>query len=231
MRPVVLDTSVVLPAVLSPRGYRRRFWVVLALGALASRRDLLRQEADALRAGSADAGGQVGGARLEVLAEHAEARHLRLREALPAGCPDDWQLVASRPLLAEYERKLREAGPRLDPSLSDANIDIVRQQIAAVCAGVTEDFDPELIPAYTPDRKDDPVIHTALLADASWLIADDTKHICTQSEGTTEYQLPGTDRRVSAVTFSRFLDHLSDIDLDHVDPGLLEVAFRPFRGG
>jgi hypothetical protein len=104
------------------------------------------------------------------------------------------------------------------------------QQIAAVCAEVTEDFDPELIPAYTPDRKDDPVIHTALLADASWLIADDTKHICTQPEGTTEYQLPGTDRRVSAVTFSRFLDHLSDIDLDHVDPGLLEVAFRPFGG-
>jgi len=31
MRPVVLDTSVVLPAVLSPRGYRRRFLVVILL--------------------------------------------------------------------------------------------------------------------------------------------------------------------------------------------------------
>jgi predicted nucleic acid-binding protein len=227
MRPVVLDTSVVLPAVLSPRGYRRRFWVVLALGALAARRDLLRQEADALRAGSASTGGQVGGARFEVLAEQAEARYERLREGLPEGCPDDWQLVASRPLLAEYERKLREAGPRLDPTLREADIDVVRRQIAAVCVDATEDFDPELIPSYTSDRKDDPVIHTALLADASWLIADDTKHICTQSEGGTEYQLPGTDRRVSAVTFSRFLDHLSEIDLDQVDPGLLEVAFRP----
>jgi hypothetical protein len=65
-------------------------------------------------------------------------------------------------------------------------------------------------PAYTSDRKDDPVIRSALLADATWLIADDTKHICTQSEGATEYQLQGTDRRVSAVTFSRFLDHLSE---------------------
>ena len=63
-------------------------------------------------------------------------------------------------------------------------------------------------------------------ADAAWLIADDTRHICTQSEGVTEYQLPGTDRCVSAVTFSRFLDHLSDIDLDHVDPSLLTTAFR-----
>ncbi len=115
MRPVVLDTSVVLPAVLSPRGYRRRFWVVLTLGALAARRDVLHQEADALRAGSASTGGQVGGASLEMLAEQAEARYERLREGLPEGCPDDWQLVASRPLLAEYERKLREAGQEFRP--------------------------------------------------------------------------------------------------------------------
>ena len=231
MRPVVLDTSVVLPAVLSPRGYRRRFWVVLALGALAARRDLLRQEADALRAESASAGGQAGGATLEVLAMQAEARYARLREALPEGCPDDWQLVASRPLLAEYERKLREAGPRLDPTLREEDIDVVRQQIAAVCVDVTEDFDPELIPSYTSDRKDDPVVHTALLADASWLIVDDTKHICTQPGGSTEYQLPGTDRRIGAMTFSRFLDHLTDIDLDQVDPSLLEVAFQSSGDG
>jgi hypothetical protein len=32
------------------------------------------------------------------------------------------------------------------------------------------------------------------------------------------------------VTFSRFLDHLSDIDLDQVDPSLLEVAFRSSGG-
>lgn len=64
MRPVVLDTSVALPAVLSPRGYRRRFLVVLALGALAAHRDLLRQEEHALRAQSASASVQVGGAAL-----------------------------------------------------------------------------------------------------------------------------------------------------------------------
>src|ERR1700691_4757699 len=121
MRPVVLDTSVVLPAVLSPRGDRRRFWVVLAVGGLAARRDLLRQEADALRAESASAGGQAGRTRLEVLAEQVDARYAQLREALPQGCPDDWQLVASRPLLAEYERKLREAGPKLNPTLREAD--------------------------------------------------------------------------------------------------------------
>ncbi len=56
MRPVVLDTSVVLPAVLSSRGYRRRFLVILVLGALAARRDLLRQEADGLHADAASTG-------------------------------------------------------------------------------------------------------------------------------------------------------------------------------
>ena len=166
MRPVVLDTSVVLPAVLSPRGYRRRFLVVLTLGALAARHELLRQEADMLRAEAASTRGQLGGA-LDALAEQVEARYLRLRDALPAGCPDDWRLIASRPLLAEYERKLREAGPKLDPTLREADIDTVRRQITAVCAEVTDDFDPELIPAYTTDRNDDPVVHTALLADAT----------------------------------------------------------------
>ena len=120
----------------------------------------------------------------------------------------------------------REAGPRLDPTLREEDVDVVRRQIAAACVEVTDDFDPQLIPVYTADRKDDPVIHTALLADATWLIADDTKHISTQPEGITEYRLPGTDRRVGAVTFSRFLDHLADVDLDQVDPRLLEVAYR-----
>ncbi len=227
MRPVVLDTSVVLPAVLSPRGYRRRFLIVLALGALAARREHLRQDADMLRAEAASAGRQLGGAALDALAEQAEAKYLRLRDALPTGCPYDWRLIVSHPLLTEYERKLREAGPRLDPTLREADIDTVRHQITAVCAEVTDDFDPEIIPAYTTDRNDDPVVHTALLADATWLIADDTKHICTQPESITEYRLPGTDRHVSAVTFSRFLDHLVDVDLDHVDPTLLQVAFQP----
>jgi hypothetical protein len=95
MRPVVLDTSVVLPAVLSPRGYRRRFLIVLALGALAARREHLRQDADMLRAEAASAGRQLGGAALDALAEQAEAKYLRLRDALPTGCPYDWRLIVS----------------------------------------------------------------------------------------------------------------------------------------
>lgn len=139
MRPVVLDTSVVLPATLSPRGYRRRFWVLLAFGALAERRNLARLEADAWRR----EGGKAGSKRS-----------------------------------------------------------------ASACAASASTGKP-------------------LLADATWLIADDRKHISTDPHGITEYELPGSERRVSAATFSRFLEHLTDIDLDHVDPSLLAVAFGP----
>lgn len=111
MRHVVLDTSVVLPAVLSPRGYRRRFFVLLAFGALAARRDLARLEADALRV-QADIPGSDGGRRqIDSLVQDADARYQRLSKLMPPGCPDHWRLVASPPVLAEYERPARQRPP------------------------------------------------------------------------------------------------------------------------
>ncbi len=231
MRPVVLDTSVILPALISPRGYRRRFWVLLAFGALAARRDLARLEADALRAEADALGGTVGGAPIEQLAEQAEAGYARLAEALPHGTPDDWRLVCSRSLLGEYERKLRETGPKLDPTLHEQDIQMLRRQIEIVCTDITDDFDPTQIPTYTSDRDDDPVVHTALLADAVWLISDDRKHIATTPDGATEYELPESDRRVSAITFSRFVEHVIEIDLGEIDPALIALAFRPINAG
>lgn len=229
MRPVVLDTSVILPAVISPRGYRRRFWVLLVFGAMAERRDLARLHVDPPQAAEVGTGGELNGPDLTTLAAQAEVRYQRLRDALPPGCPDHWRLVGSRPLLAEYERKLHEIGRRLDPNLRPTDIETIRRQIEAVCVDMTDDFDPAAIPIYTTDRNDDPVVHTALLADATWLIADDKKHISTDSNGITEYQIPGTTHRVSALTFSRFLDQLSEVDLDDVDPSLIQAAFAPAR--
>lgn len=214
-----------LPAVLSPRGYRRRFWVLLAFGALTARRDLAHSEAVALREQEHD--GQSGGPAAESLIQEAEARYERLRNLLPAGCPEDWRLIGSRPLLGEYERKLRETGPKLDPALLPEHIETIRRQIEIVCSDMTDQFDPHTIPNYTADRDDDAIVHTALLADATWLIADDTKHLSTDPAGVTEYRLPDSDKRVSAITFSKFLDHLTDIDLDHIDPELIEIAFAP----
>jgi PIN domain len=217
----------VLPAVLSPRGYRRRFWVLLAFGALATRRELARTEADALRKQAGLPGSESDGPSPDKLVRDADARYERLRGSLPAGCPDHWRLVCSRPFLNEYERKLRETGPKLNPAQRPQDIEIARRQIESVCADTTDDFDPAAIPRYTADRNDDPVVHTALLANATWLIADDRKHISTDPDRITEYHLPGSGRHVSAITFSRFLDHLTEVDLDHIDPTLIADAFAP----
>lgn len=230
MRPVVLDTSVALPAVLSPRGYRRRFLVLLAYGALAARREFAREEAAMLRREAQAAGSPAEDARLDAIVRDAEQRYARFAALMPAGCPDEWRLVGSRPLLAEYARKLRETGPRLASTLDAHAIEIARRQLEIACAEVTEDFQSTAIPRYTSDRNDDPIVHTALLADAAWLIADDRKHIATNPDGVTEYHLPGTERRICAITFSNFLARLTDVDLDHIDPSLLATAFRAMPG-
>jgi hypothetical protein len=104
---------------------------------------------------------------------------------------------------------------------------MLRRQIEIVCTDITDDFDPTQILTYTTDRDDDPVVHTALLANAVSLLSDDRKHIATAPDGATEYELPESDRRVSASTFSRFVEHVMDIDLAGIDPALVALAFRP----
>jgi len=225
VRPVVLDTSVALPAVLSPRGYRRRLLVLLAFGALAARRELAHSEAQAMRTATQPPTRELGGPSAETLAHHADARYQRLAAHMPPGCPEHWRMIGSQPLLDEYHRKLDQAGPKLDPALDAHRIEIASAQLQAACATITDSFDPTLIPRYSTDRDDDAIIHTALLANAAWLISDDRKHISTNPDGITEYHLPDHERHISAVTFSTFTDLLTDVDLDHIDPTLLATAF------
>lgn len=57
MPSVVVDTSVSLPATLSPGGARRKLWVVLAFGALTHEVEHGRLELDALGAQADQEGG------------------------------------------------------------------------------------------------------------------------------------------------------------------------------
>jgi predicted nucleic acid-binding protein len=59
MPSVVMDTSVALPATLSPSGMTRKFWLLLAVGALAYRAEHLRLELDALKAEAEREGGRA----------------------------------------------------------------------------------------------------------------------------------------------------------------------------
>lgn len=199
--------------------------MLLAFGALAARRELARTEARALSKQAQIPGSESNGPPIDQLVQEADARYERLRQLLPPGFPDHWRLVCSQPLLGEYARKLHQTGPKLDPKLRPQDLEIARRQIEIVCADIIDDFDPTDVPCYTTDRSDDAIVHTALLANATWLIADDRKHISTDPDGPTEYRLTDSDRHVSAITFSRFLDHLTEVDLDHVDPDLIATAF------
>jgi predicted nucleic acid-binding protein len=226
VRLIVVDTSVVLPALLSGRGRRRKLWLLFAYCALSARADLVELEVDFLRAEAARRGGELAGSDIEELAAEAAAGRARVAERLPADAPDDLGFVASRPVLDEYERKLVEVGPLINPDVRAAHVPLLRRQIEAVCVETTDDFDPDEIPEYTPDRKDDPFVHTALLADATWLIADDKKHISREPEGTFEYRDADSGRQVSAMTFDHFAEtHLDQFDFDAVDGSWLGAAY------
>jgi hypothetical protein len=84
-----------------------------------------------------------------------------------------------------------------------------------------------LIPAFTSDPDDDPIVFGALLAGADHLISDDKKHIVPQGEP-REYE--HEDRRLLAVTFDYLVtDLMPDIDWDEIDGGLLADALAGSR--
>lgn len=131
---VMLDTNVALPATLSPSGRRRKFWVLLTLGALTYEVEHRNLELEELRREAEATSGRLGGmARATSLVRMAEERRTALIERLPIGTPDNWVAAGSGPLFDEYERKLREIGRRLNPRLRRRAIPQLRRQFEAIC--------------------------------------------------------------------------------------------------
>jgi predicted nucleic acid-binding protein len=222
MPNVVLDTSISLPATLSPTGVRRRFWVVLALGALSYEVEHGHLELDALTAQAEQEGGSVGGidkalARLEL----ANDRRAALLERLPYGTPEDWVAIGSRPLFDEYERKLREIGTKLDPALREADIPRLRRQLEAVCVIAAPPFQDADVPTLTADPKDDPILYTALIGDADLMISGDKHLVPNREQELWEHD----GHTVLALTFETLLaDRLSEVDWDQIDGSWLALA-------
>lgn len=201
----------------------RKFWLLLAFGALTYEVEHRRLDLDALRQESESVGGTLGGLEAaEALIAHAEGRRAASTEQLPYGAPDDWVAAGSRPLFDEYERKVREIGTRFDPHLDANDARLLRRQMEAICVAAAPPFPPDQIPAFTSDPDDDPIVFGALLAGADYLISDDKKHIVPQGEP-REYE--HQDRRLLAVTFDYLVsDLIPDIDWDEIDGGLLGGA-------
>lgn len=223
MPNVVVDTSISLPATLSPGGARRKLWVVLAFGALTYEVEHGRLDLDALRAQADQEGGVVGGIEnsLDRL-ERASDRRAALAELLPNGTPGNWVAIGSRPLFNEYERKLREVGTRLDPQLREKDVPLLRRQMEAVCVIAAPPFADSDVPALTADPKDDPILYTALITDADLLISSDKHLVPDRKEELWEHEA-GT---VLALTFERLLsDRLSGVDWDGIDGSWLTLAY------
>jgi hypothetical protein len=137
----------------------RKFWVLLAFGALTYEAEHRQLDLDALRHEYEASGGTLGGMQgAEALIAHAEAQRAGLAEQLPHGAPDDWLAVGSRPLFEEYERKVREIGQRFDPQLDVADAHLLRRQVEAICVAAAPPFPPGQIPAFTRDPSDDPIV-------------------------------------------------------------------------
>lgn len=204
---VVVDTSISLPATLSPGGMMRRFWVVLALGALTYEVEHEKLELDELQLRAEQEGGTVRGlgqARARI--DQAGDRRSALLELLPHGTPDDWVAVGSAPLFDEYERKLREIGHKLNPALRDQDIPLLRRQLEAVCPVSAPPFRSSEAPALTQDPKDDPILHTALAGGADLLVSDDKHLVPNRHDQFWEHN----GRAVLALTFGALIDERLD---------------------
>jgi predicted nucleic acid-binding protein len=221
---VVVDTSVSLPATLSPGGARRKLWIVLALGALTYEVEHGRLELDALAAEAERQGGFVGGEQraLERL-EQASDRRAALLERLPYDTPEDWVAIGSRALFDEYERKLKEIGTKLAPELREEDVPRLRRQMEAVCVIAAPPFTDEDVPALTRDPKDDPILWSALAGDADLLISNDKHLVPDRKEKLWEHET-GT---VLALTFETLLaDRLAEVDWDEIDGSWLALAYE-----
>jgi predicted nucleic acid-binding protein len=222
---VVVDTSVSLPATLSSRGLARKFWIVLAYGALTYEAEHLQLELDELSRQAEELGGRVGGLdRVRAQVDLAKERAAALAELLPQETPMDWVAIGSAPLFDEYERKIREIGHKLNPAVRESDAPRLRRQVEAVCPIGAPPFDPGDTPELTADRKDDPILYTALSGGADLLISDDARHLVPTGQ---EHFWKHGGRTVLAVTFDFLMKEklgATGLDLDQIDGSWLAAA-------
>jgi predicted nucleic acid-binding protein len=212
MPHVVLDTSVSLPATLSSTGLARKFWLLLAYGALHHQGEQRHAEIDALRSEAQSTGATVAGTGEGVAdSEDFEQRLAILRDLLPDDAPTHWLAVGSAPLFDEYERKVRDVGRRLNPAVRESDVAPLRRQMEAICVLGPPPFETAQTPVLTRDRRDDPIVYTALLADADYLVSDDRDIVPNGHEQHYEHD----KHHVLAVTFNQLLsNHFEPANLD-----------------
>jgi len=203
----------------------RKLLVLLALGALTYQIEHHRLALEELQAEN-EATGALPGAQaiIEAEAHTAERRRAALRDLLPHDTPEHWVAVGGAAIFDEYERKVREIGRRLNPSVRDTDVQPLRRRLEAIYVAGSPSLHPEDTPPFTRDRKDDPIVYTALLGEADYLISDDHDIVPDGSEHTYEHD----EHQVLAITFNRFITTYFDptnLDWSAIDGRWLQHAF------
>jgi predicted nucleic acid-binding protein len=230
VRPLVADTSVLLPGLLAAGGQRRKLLVLCAYGALNYFTRVGPDELELVREQAVHAGAALGGLPIEKLVEQAEYRRASLAERLPALAPDDLLLVGSPALFDELEAKLVARGPKMlkDRWQGDMAERYLRI-LVSICGIFAPEFDLATIPEHTQgrDRDDDFVVETAFQGGATMIVADDKGIAREGDDGSTTYTGPRTGAEAIAcwpgVFVERFVN-TSGFDLNDVDGSLLELA-------
>jgi hypothetical protein len=199
---LTIDTSVALPAALVAGSHPRKLWVVLAYGALTYQAEHLGLDRGLLAQTAANESGEVyADLVFDELVETAEYRRTALGELLPYETPDDYVAVGFTALFDEFERKVRDVGRKLDPSVQPDDAAKFRRQFEAICAVGPPPFDPADAPALTRDPEDDAIVYGALLAGCDVLVSDDRDIV----PGGIGHEYEHAEHRLRAVTFWEFV--------------------------
>lgn len=240
MELVVADANILLAGLIDPKSLCRKLLVVFAWakahddlrGAETYREEIeqLIVEHPGARFGGSPSPDQV--------VEQAEARVALLEEHLPAMTPTDFGLVTSKVVTTEvYDIAVGGRsgfGPVSEGLARGAVAAAVAISATQQIAGLDGD-----IPAYTDGRdvKDDPIIHTAILAGAEWVLSQDRRHVALNWKRPTVYTNNATGRQTGAIGLNYFITkrlctglHFDEDDLRSIEGSVLDLALRALGG-
>jgi predicted nucleic acid-binding protein len=231
---VVCDTGILFPALVSEDGIYRKILVVFAWGKLHHELRAIEDErAEIERLLASTPGAELGGSWNDERIEQVRNRITQLEEHLPVMTPKDFGLVLSTPITKELEHNMLNARSELGNQTPEAVSQFIWAALETATVYVAEGFDQPL-PAYTEGRDpdDDPIVHTAVLSRADWILAKDA-HLVEAYKRPTEYTDPHSGRIHPAVGTKYFIEnvlcsgyHFDDDDLRSIDGKLLYVALE-----
>lgn len=236
MELVVADANVLLAGLIDPNSLCRKLLVVFAWAK--AHEDLrgaeaYREEIEQLLV--EHPGARFGGAPSpdEVVAQ-AEARVALLEEHLPPMTPTDFGLVTSKVVTTEIYNIAVGGRSGFGPVSEQLARGAVAAAVAISAVQQIAGLDGD-IPPYTDGRdvKDDPIIHTAILSGAEWVLSQDRRHVALSWKRPTVYRNAATGRETGAIGLNYFITkrlctglHFGEDDLRSIDGTVLDHALR-----